>query len=117
MNDIQEWIDRLKASPKIIVVEGIKDIRALSELGITNVCSLKNPLFIEVEKIALEHKEVIILTDLDKEGKKLYGKLKKDFARHGVEVDNKFREWLFKNTQLRQIEGIVTYLKRDQRFL
>ena len=43
---------------------------------------------------------------IDKEGKKLYGTLSSGLQNHGCRIDNRFREWLFKNTKLRQIEGL-----------
>ncbi|MBI2129595.1 hypothetical protein HYU07_05120 [Candidatus Woesearchaeota archaeon] len=65
----------------------------------------KKPIFSIIED-ASANKKAIILTDLDKEGKKLYGKLKDGLSRHGVIVDNKFREFLFRETKIRQIEGL-----------
>ena len=54
----------------------------------------------------------VMLVDLDKEGKKLYGRLRHDLMRHRVKIDDKFREFLFKETKLRQIEGLRRYLDR-----
>ena len=54
----------------------------------------------------------MILTDLDAEGKKLYARLNHDLQRHGVRVDNSFREFLFRHTSLRQIEGLDSYFKK-----
>lgn len=113
MLTIDDWIGELKSCSELKVVEGVKDKAALEALGIKNLRCLSNPLFKEVEEIAAEHKRVIILTDLDKEGKKLYARLKKELARFGVEVDNKYREWLFKNTKLAQIEGLTTYIRNN----
>ncbi len=50
----------------------------------------------------------MILTDLDSEGKKLYGKLKKQLSNFGIKIDNELRDLLFK-TKLRQIEGMKNY--------
>ena len=108
--DIGEWVKKLRDSQKLILVEGKKDKSALEKLDIVNVKTLKEPLFKAVETIADKYKEVIILTDLDKEGKKLYAKLNRDFQMRGIKVDHFFREFLFKNTKLRQIEGLTTYL-------
>jgi len=47
-----------------------------------------------------------LLTDLDKKGKELYGKLNSGLQRFGVRIDNNFREFLFKKTKIRQIEGL-----------
>ena len=55
----------------------------------------------------------IILTDLDKQGKELYGKLNSGLQQFGVKVDNNFRNFLFKNTKLRQIEGLTTYIENN----
>jgi len=107
-NDFQEQLDEIN-SKKIILVEGKKDSAALKKLGLKNkIFILNKPLFEVVEEISRQTKNVILLTDLDSEGKKLYSKLKKDFQQHGIKIDDKFREFLFK-TQLRQIEGMDTY--------
>ena len=116
---IQEIAER----NNIVIVEGIKDKRALEELGITNILVLnKRPLYAVVERVAVitdktkeltgEKISAVILTDLDKTGKKLYGRLNSDLQSFGVRVDNKFREFLFNQTKLRQIEGMKTYAER-----
>ena len=46
---------------------------------------------------------------MDKQGKELYGKLNSGLQQRGVKIDNNFRNFLFKNTKLRQIEGLETY--------
>ncbi len=111
--ELEEWITKLQETDKIILVEGKKDKAALASLGITNVITLnRRPLFEVVEDIAAKYKDCILLVDLDKEGKKLYGKLNSGLSRHGVRVDKKFREFLQRKTKLKQIEGIDTYFKR-----
>ncbi len=110
--ELLEQIEKLKSSDKLIIVEGNKDKKALEKLGITNIATLsKKPLFHITEHIAEDNKEVIILTDLDREGKKLYGRLYSDLQRFGVRIDNSFREFLIKKTKLRQIEGIIKYIE------
>jgi len=112
-NELLEWIDKIKNSDKIVIVEGKEDKAALKRLGITKVVQLnKRPLYKVVEELIRKGKEVIILTDLDKKGKQLYGKLNHDLGRFGVKIDNKFRHFLFKHTQLRQIEGLDSYIER-----
>ena len=109
----QELIEKIKNSNTLVIVEGKKDKIALEKLGIKNISTLsKKPLFQIVEEIANANDECIILTDLDKKGKELYAKLNSNLQRHGVKIDNKLREFLFKNTKLRQIEGITTYLEK-----
>ena len=94
----------------LVVVEGKKDKKALGDLGVENVMVL-DALYKTVEHIEKE-KEVVLLVDLDKEGKKIYSKLNEVLVQRGVTVDNRFREFLFESTQLRQIEGMVHYLEK-----
>lgn len=111
--DLLEELEKLKQKNILVVVEGKRDKAALEAFGIKKVAALnKSPLYKVVEKISEKHKQIAILTDLDKEGKKLFGKLNHDFNQHGVRVDNKFREFLFKKTKLRQIEGLGSYVEK-----
>ena len=115
MKDIEEFkkhIDKIKSSNILVIVEGKKDRSALEKLGIINVVELsRKPLFQIVEEISYSNKECIILTDLDSKGKEMYGKLNSDLQKHGVKINSKFREFLFRHTKLRQIEGISSYLE------
>ena len=111
--ELDQWIEKLKKEKKWIIVEGIKDKKALEILGIINIITLKKPLYAVVEEIVSKAKEVILLTDLDPKGKELFARLSKDLQKQGVKIDNKFREFLFKETKLRQIEGIVSYLNKQ----
>ncbi len=113
--ELREWIKKLKNSNKIILVEGKNDVAALRVLGIDNdIFEINKALFEVVEEIAdnNDNKEIIILTDFDKKGKELYGKLKKDLVKHGCKIDHYFREFLQKNTKLTHIEGLPRYLER-----
>ena len=112
-DEFEHHIEKLKSSDALIIVEGKKDKAALASLGITNTFSLDRwPLYKIVEHIAEKTKECIILTDLDEEGKKLYSTLNRGLQERGVRVDNRFREFLFRYTPLRQIEGMDTYVSR-----
>ena len=111
--EFYEQIDKIKKSKTLVIVEGKKDKIALEKFGIKNIITLnKKPLFEIVENISSKNKECIILTDLDKTGKQLYGKLNSGLQKHGVKVDNRFREFLQKNTKLSHIEGLVSYLNK-----
>jgi len=113
LREIEEWINRLKDCGKLIVVEGMKDKNALISCGISSIHTLnKKPLYACIEEIATQSKDVIILTDMDPEGKKLYGTVSSGLQHHGVRIDNYFREFLFKKTKLRQIEGLYRYVER-----
>lgn len=116
MEDIEEWIEKIRATEKAVIAEGIKDKKALISLGVNAklIFTLsKKALFEIIENIAENFKEAIILTDFDKKGKELYGRLKKDLVKNGVKIDNQFREFLQKNTKLSHMEGIIKYLENN----
>jgi 5S rRNA maturation endonuclease (ribonuclease M5) len=112
--ELEDWIAGLKTRNVPILVEGKKDRAALVSLGVAdgNIFTIAGPLYQNVEQIVSRTKKIIILTDLDPEGKKLYSRLKSDLSQFGVEVDDKFREFLFRKTKLRQIEGLSTYIDK-----
>lgn len=93
----------------LVIVEGKNDKKALTELGFKKVITLNKALYQIIESI--NEKRVVILTDLDKKGKELYSRLAKDLQMRGVVVDNNLRGLLFK-TDLRQIEGLGSYLEK-----
>lgn len=110
--DFHHLIQKTINSNILIIVEGKKDRNALNRMGIKNIIELnKKPLFQIVEEISSSNEECIILTDLDKKGKELYGKLNSDLQKRGIRINNKLRQFLFQNTKLRQIEGLTSYLE------
>ncbi len=116
MLDLDQWVAKLVEEQPFILVEGPKDKASLQKLGLENIITLKGkPLYKVVERVAEETDACIILTDLDAEGKKLYGRLRSDLQKHGVKVDDRFRHFLFKETDLRQIEGLFRYAQRQER--
>ena len=109
---LNKHIEKIKNYNIIVIVEGKKDRLALQKFGINNIKELnKKPIFQIIEEISASNKECIILTDLDKKGKELFGKLNSGLQKNGVRVDNQLREFLFKHTKLRQIEGLDSYLE------
>ena len=111
-----QMLQKLLDSDAAIIVEGKKDKAALEKLGIpgSRITALnQRPIFVVAEAVARDYREVAILTDLDSEGKKLYGSLSTLLQRLGVRVDNSFRNFLFKSTKLRQIEGIANFIQQE----
>ncbi len=109
---IDTWAARLEESGKLIIVEGANDETAMRDLEITKTYALnKKPLYKVVEEVSSQNKEVVILTDFDTEGKKLFSKLNTDLQNHKIKVDTYFREFLHVNTSIRRIEHLSGYLK------
>jgi 5S rRNA maturation endonuclease (ribonuclease M5) len=98
-----------KIQHKPIIVEGKKDKLALKNLGCKNIIQINRPplgLFNILEKLPSNCTEAVILTDLDKKGKQLYHRLKTILTKNRIKVDDRFRLYLFRETKVRQIEGL-----------
>ncbi len=114
---IRKEIDRLRERDTLVVVEGRKDAASLKSLGITHVMSLgKAPLYKVAERIAAKAKDVALLTDLDREGRMLFSKLKGQLSQMGVRIDVRLRETLFRLTAVREIEGLASFLRSHERW-
>jgi 5S rRNA maturation endonuclease (ribonuclease M5) len=109
---IQKEIDKLIESQTLIIVEGKNDKKALKKLGLRNIVTLSTPLYKVIEII--KDKEIVILTDFDKQGKILYKKIKSDCSQRGIKINDKLRLFLMLKTRLVHIEGLDTYLKNKK---
>ncbi|MEK6922089.1 MAG: toprim domain-containing protein [Nanoarchaeota archaeon] len=119
--EIEEIIEKIKQEIEeqkiIILVEGKKDKAALETFQLKDIIILNGKdIWNRLEALAQEHKgkEVLILTDFDSEGKKLYGKITKDLERLGMRVNKKYREFFQKRTKLSHVEGLGTYAKNQE---
>ncbi|RLI96276.1 MAG: hypothetical protein DRO99_04710 [Candidatus Aenigmatarchaeota archaeon] len=81
---------------RAVIVEGKKDAIALRKLGLHKIIPLNNtPLARFAERIAESgEREVIILTDFDKEGRKLEGKLDTLLKSYKVKTNKRLRRVL-----------------------
>lgn len=95
-----------------IIVEGPHDKSALEALGVVNVHAIGSmPEYEFAENIARDFREVILLLDLDKEGKRKTHHLTEVFQSLGVKVERRYANEIRK-TELRNIEGIMTHIKK-----
>lgn len=116
IKNLDEWIEKLRSSNFRIFVEGFEDKKALEYFEIKKVTVIKGKPLFEIAESCSE-REVVILTDLDKEGKSLYRKLKIELLANGIKINDKFRIFLFKETKLRQIQGLKRYYEKEIRKL
>jgi 5S rRNA maturation endonuclease (ribonuclease M5) len=79
-----------------VIVEGKKDKSAVRKLGAKNIVALNGkPLSLVAENISKkEIKEVVIMTDFDREGKVLFTKLKKFFQNYKIKTNTRLRRKL-----------------------
>ena len=109
--ELLKEINKIIESNILVIVEGKKDKNALNNLGINNIKTLDRALFKIIESV--NENEIILLTDLDKEGRKLFNKLNYYLQRRGINVNKKLRGLLF-NTALSHIEGLDSYLSNER---
>ena len=104
-DELQQLLVKWKDA--LVIVEGKNDAQALQQQGFLHVVTLEGKaLFEVVELVAATTKECLVLTDLDAHGKQLYARLTKDLNKHGVKINDELRNFLFKHTAVRQIEGL-----------
>ena len=109
MENFDEWLERLRAISQregaVIVVEGKKDAQKLQKLGIKNVYQIKGKRFYDILEELENFSYVVILTDLDKQGEKIFSKLRFILEREGIPTDGRFRQML-KELGIKHIEDI-----------
>lgn len=117
-----EWllteIQKMAADGIPIIVEGIKDVKALKRLGVSGAIykiSNGNSLLNFVEGFS-ESKKIIVLTDFDRAGGELAKFITKQARTLGIEPVTEFRDKLkplvCKN--VKDIEGLAKFLQRER---
>ena len=89
---------------KTVLVEGIRDEKALKSLGMKNIIAINGRPLYEVAEIASKSKkEIVILTDFDKEGRAIEKRLKYLLQRYRKHPNSKLR-WKVMNLGKNKIE-------------
>lgn len=98
-------LSELREDPRLKIVEGKKDAKALEYFGITNSYQLNRRSLSEVAEDI--DKEAIILTDYDRTGSVLAKKLREVLTQESVNVDVEYRKKLREACGLTKIEELV----------
>jgi len=109
LEEIKRLVKILNEEIDLVIVEGKRDKRALEKIGVkVMICTL----FSLKEELIPEGSRVLILTDFDREGKKLHARLMRELK------GRKINEWLRKEFSRvlglygrRTIESINNLLK------
>jgi len=96
-----------------IIVEGENDIKALRKININGLIITIN-LGISIinfcDKIAEKYQNIIILTDWDKKGGYLCHTIRKNLEGR-VNCNTRYRELIAKNSMIKTIEGLPSWLE------
>jgi 5S rRNA maturation endonuclease (ribonuclease M5) len=118
LDEVRDIIARVRSfNERIpILVEGEKDVAALRRLGITGIILTVHagrPLVDVCDRIAATYEEIIILTDWDKKGGRLSRAIEKNLSGR-TRCITEFRGQLAKNSMVKDIEGLPSYLDSMQ---
>lgn len=111
------FVDRLNIESErgsVIVVEGKRDVEALTRIGVTGQVTVLNH-YKGVNKFVDSHydvdKKIILLLDMDRTGKYLTSKLLKQLQSRGRNVSLFYKKTLARisNGKIRHIEDLVSY--------
>jgi len=112
---LEELRDR--SANQVILVEGLKDRAALTVLGVGGeVWQVQGPnsIFSIAEKLALENKQAVILTDWDRKGGQLASMLRSSLKANGVRFDDNIRLRLviLVKKDIKDIESLPAFYSR-----
>ncbi len=79
---------------KLLIVEGIRDEKALKSLGLNNIIKInRKPLYQVAEEAArAKSKEIVILTDFDREGRRLAARLSRLLGPYKIRINRRLRK-------------------------
>jgi len=100
-----------------VIVEGLRDVKALKRLGITkNVIALNRGVSVSTfsEEISKRHRKAVVLTDWDRRGGQLARMLKEALMANDVEVIDRIRIQvvILSKKEVKDIESMPTFIER-----
>jgi len=104
MNELKEYA---------VVVEGKNDQKALAKLGVKSIPIQGMPLDAFVENLGRKNvSEVVLLVDYDREGQKIFLKLKKLLQKYRIKCNARLRRKLmqFGRTRIEDFNGVGSSL-------
>ncbi|WP_309492026.1 toprim domain-containing protein [Candidatus Hecatella orcuttiae] len=117
---VEKIVDKSREGA-VIVVEGSKDVHALRSLGVKGeIFSVKTrriPLYDVFHELLKMERELIILTDFDRRGTQLAGKMTHYLEHHGKAPNLTF--WLklkgLLSGDVKDVEGLAAYVENIKR--
>ena len=112
--EVEEIVNEFK--DKLVIVEGKNDEKALKALGLKNIIKINGQPLLDVVNQAVKiKKEIIILTDFDKEGRKLASKLNSLLEAFKRKPNKRLRR-MFMKFGKNKIEEVDAHVKISTKF-
>ena len=108
---LEELVEMNNSVP--VIVEGVKDQRALRKLGlIGTIIKINKGMSLSdfSDWISVRYKKVIILSDWDRRGGSLCRRLK-ELLEGRVQIDVEFRQRLSTYAMIKKVEGLPSWLE------
>ena len=119
LEELTWLLEELRDRPDnlVILVEGLKDRAALTVLGVGGeVWQVQGPnsIFSIAERLALENKEAVILTDWDRKGGQLAHLLRSSLNANGIRFDDyiRLRLVILAKKDIKDIESLPAFYSR-----
>ncbi len=119
LEELTWLLEELRDRPtnQVILVEGLKDRAALTVLGVGGeVWQVQGPnsIFSIAERLALENKQAVILTDWDRKGGQLARLLRSSLNANGIRFDENIRMKLviLVKKDIKDIESLPAFYSR-----
>jgi 5S rRNA maturation endonuclease (ribonuclease M5) len=112
--EIQKEIKGLSEVP--IIVEGKRDEKALKNLGFQKIVKISGKPLEKVLEEVKDYKSVVILTDFDEEGRKIFSRLNKLLSSHKIKVNSFLRKKIksiFKIKKIEEINSLTKFMEDD----
>lgn len=117
LEELEEIIKELKELSEggaIIIVEGRKDVESLRHLGINGEMRLasQQPLLEFTESLVERREKLVLLTDWDKKGGLIAGKIIKYLLAYGImpDIDIRSRLRSLSKKRIKDIESLNNYI-------
>jgi len=110
MYRVVSFLHRLREKKdSIIIVEGKKDKEVLKEVGFNNVYTIYE--LRKDDKVFLNYREAIILTDNDNKGRILYKYVRNLLESDGIIINDIERRKFFRYFRVREVEDLRKYIE------
>ncbi len=110
---LEKYQEKNRTAP--IIVEGDNDIRSLRYLGFSGeIIKLNSGLSLMgfSESVARNHREIILLTDMDRKGIKLKESLKSLLVSLGTSVDTGMWDYAREKLRINSVEDLPSVVER-----
>ena len=119
LEELTWLLEELRDRPdnQVILVEGLKDRAALTALGVEGeIWQVQGPnsIFSIAERLALENKQAVILTDWDRKGGQLAHLLRSSLNANGIRFDDhiRLRLVILAKKDIKDIESLPAFYSR-----